>query len=132
MDIRKTGVILYTREYKATVAFYKTVLELPILYVKDNLACFDFCGSYLMVEQDDEENLIQNNEKNSRDKFCVRFNVDDVSIFCTQLKTHSVKFDYYEFDWGQLAKFRDPDGNLIGIRSNKEHLEDIQNARVKA
>ncbi len=122
MDIKKTGVILYTEAYEATVDFYKKVFDLPTLYVKENLTCLDFNGSYLMIELDDEESLKQ---EEGRAKFCIRFNVDDVKAACKQLDKHAVSYDYYETDWGQLAKFRDPDGNFVGIRSAKEHEEDI-------
>jgi len=53
MNIKKTGVILYTEAYEATVDFYKKIFDLQTLYVKENLTCLDFNGSYLMIELDD-------------------------------------------------------------------------------
>lgn len=77
-----------------------------------------------MIEQDDEDAL-NNPIKGGRQKFCIRFNVADVRATCMILDEHKVEYKYYEFDWGQLSKFKDPDGNLVGIRSAKEHEEDI-------
>lgn len=125
MDIKKTGIILYTENYEATVEFYKKAFDLPILYKKERLTCLDFNGSYLMIELDDEASL-KNKHKESRAKFCVRFNVEDVKKACQKLEENNINYEYYEFDWGQLAKFKDPDGNFVGIRSSKEHEEDIK------
>lgn len=124
MDIDKTGIILYTRNYSETVSFYKDTFGLRELYKKERLTCFDFNGSYLMIELDDDENLVEP-DGNGRLKFCVRFNVENVKQACSKLDALNIPYQYYDFDWGQLAKFKDPDGNLIGIRSSKEHLEDI-------
>lgn len=125
MEIKKTGIILYTEHFEATVEFYKKIFDLPILYTKENLVCLDFKESYLMIELDDEQNL-KNTNSESRAKFCIRFNVDDVKKACVKLDENAVPYDYYEFDWGKLAKFKDPDGNFVGIRSTKEHEEDIK------
>lgn len=125
MEIEKTGIILYTEHYKATVDFYKKIFDLPILYEKERLTCLDFNGSYLMIEIDDDDN-IKNKDKESWAKFCVRFNVEDVKKACQKLDKYNISYKYNEFEWGHLAKFKDPDGNFVGIRSSKEHEEDIQ------
>jgi len=126
MKIDSTGVILYTEKYEETVAFYKKLFNLDTLYVKEKLTCLSFGTSYLMIELDDAANL--NNAKSGcREKFCLRFNVENVKEATTVLKEDNIKFDYYEFDWGQLAKFHDPDGNSIGIRSSKEHRLEVKN-----
>ncbi|MEM6767995.1 MAG: hypothetical protein AAF655_23880 [Bacteroidota bacterium] len=59
MQIDKTGFILYTINYEACLHFYGEILGLPILYKKETLTCFDFHGSYLMVEIDDERDYIK-------------------------------------------------------------------------
>ncbi len=120
MTIQQTGFILYTIEYEKCVAFYENVLKLDVLYRREQLTCFDFHGSYLMVELDDEttETVVT---LPKRDRTCLRLNVPDVKEACKVLEEHSIPYDYYEFDWGTIAKFRDPDGNLIGFRSAQEH-----------
>jgi len=124
MKIAKTGFILYTINYSDCVNFYQNILGLKILYKKKMLTCFDFHGSYLMVEKDDEIDQTGTTLP-KRDKICIRINVEDVKAVCKVLHDHSIKYSYGEYDWGTIAKFRDPDGNLIGFRSAKEHEEDM-------
>ncbi|MEO0897248.1 MAG: VOC family protein [Bacteroidota bacterium] len=123
MELVQSGFILYTIRYKECVFFYEEVLRLPVLYRKEMLTCFEMGGSYLMVEVDDEtEEKIPTPVK--RDRTCLRFNVQDVKQACELLDAHGIAYSYGEYDWGTIAKFRDPDGNLIGFRSAKEHEED--------
>ena len=124
MDIQKTGFILYTIAYEKCVHFYEHTLGLKVLYRKEALTNFDFYGSYLMIEVDD---LTDQTEPSipTRDRTCIRINVNDVRKACEVLDKHSIPYTYGEHDWGTIAKFRDPDGNLIGFRSAKEHVVDI-------
>ncbi|MEM7510865.1 MAG: VOC family protein [Bacteroidota bacterium] len=125
MQIDKTGFILYTINYEACLHFYGEILGLPILYEKETLTCFDFHGSYLMVEIDDETEYTESGSPD-RDRSCLRMNVLNVKEACNALDQHGISYTYMERDWGTVAKFRDPDGNLVGFRSAKEHQEDIQ------
>lgn len=79
---------------------------------------------------DDAENL-DKDDNVGRTKFCLRFNVPNVKKSCEILDEFGIAYDFYEMDWGTLAKFKDPDGNLIGIRSSKEHEEDMESALKK-
>ncbi len=56
MNFDRTGIILYTINYEECVAFYENTLELNTLFESENLTCFQFGDSYLMVELDDEYN----------------------------------------------------------------------------
>lgn len=123
MDFVTTGFILYTIKYNECVAFYRDVLSLSILYAKEELTCFNFNGSYLMVEVDDETSLTKP-EEGFRDRTCIRFNVEDVREACKILDNNNIPYNYAEHKWGTIAKFRDPDNNLIGFRSAKEHTRD--------
>ena len=125
MEVVKTGFILYTLNYDKCVAFYHKILDLKILYKKENLTCFDFYGSYLMVELDDEAEWTSTSVP-VRDRTCIRLNVNDVKNACANLDENSIPYKYHEYNWGTIAKFRDPDGNLIGFRSGKEHIVDIK------
>ena len=125
MEILKTGFILYTINYKECVFFYEQLLGLKVLYRNEMLTCFDFYGSYLMVEIDDETEQTEPSLP-SRDRTCIRLNVKNVKKACEILDEHSISYTYAEFDWGTIAKFRDPDGNLIGFRSAKEHEIDMK------
>jgi len=122
MKIQKTGIILYTINYPETVKFYKEIFGLETLYVKEKLTCLKFSDSYLMIELDDDENI--RNNKEGRLKFCMRFNVENVKEACTALDQKNIPYSYNEFEWGTIAKFLDPDGNQVGIRSSKEHDAD--------
>jgi len=126
MKIAQTGFILYTLNYQACVDFYQNTLGLGILYQKEILTCFDFHGSYLMVEVDDEAKETVAT-KPQRDRTCIRLNVVNVKEACKNLDSNNIEYSYDEYDWGTIAKFRDPDGNLIGFRSAKEHESDLIN-----
>lgn len=123
MNIQKTGFILYTINYEACLHFYGSVLGLKVLYQKESLTCFDFNGSYLMVEIDDETDKVESLAP-TRDRTCIRLNVDNVKEACKILDDNNIPYNYGEYDWGIIAKFRDPDGNLIGFRSAQEHEDD--------
>ena len=73
-----------------------------------------------MVEIDDETEETASSIPN-RDRTCIRLNVKNVKEACEVLDEHSIPYQYGEYAWGTIAKFRDPDGNLIGFRSAKEH-----------
>ena len=124
MIVSESGFILYVINYDDCVEFYKKVLELPILYIKDGITCFDFHGPYLMIERTDEP---IDDPGQRRDRSCLRINVDNVQKWCAALDKHNVPYNYSEFQWGTIAKFRDPDGNLLGFRSAVEHISDKLN-----
>jgi lactoylglutathione lyase len=50
VEINRTGVVLYTERYSDCVAFCRKAIGLPVLFENEELTCFDFGGSYLMVE----------------------------------------------------------------------------------
>ena len=124
MHIEQTGFILYTIQYEACVNFYEITLGLTVMYRKKVLTCFDFYGSYLMVEVDDESDQLEPNIP-SRDRTCIRINVKNVKEACKLLDAKAIPYTYNRYDWGTLAKFRDPDGNLIGFRSAEEYKMDL-------
>jgi len=76
-----------------------------------------------MVEVDDETELTKP-EDQFRDRTCIRLNVENVKEACKTLDQNNIEYTYGEYDWGTIAKFRDPDHNLIGLRSAKEHQRD--------
>ena len=48
MKFDRTGIILYTIEYKKCVDFYQNIVGLKELFSTESLTCFDFGDSYLM------------------------------------------------------------------------------------
>ncbi|WKB81055.1 glyoxalase/bleomycin resistance/dioxygenase family protein [Cellulophaga lytica] len=123
MEFKRTGVILYTIEYKKCVDFYENILELNKMFETENLTCFEFGNSYLMVEFDDEYNGTQT--ESERIKTCLRMNVSNVKILTDKLIEKNIEVDYQEHTWGTIAKFFDPDGNLCAFKDSETFEKQI-------
>lgn len=123
MDFKRTGIILYTIEYKKCVDFYENILELNKMFETENLTCFEFGNSYLMIELDDEYNGTQT--ESERIKTCLRMNVSNVKILANKLIEKNIEVDYQEHTWGTIAKFFDPDGNLCAFKDNETFEKQI-------
>jgi len=92
------------------------MLGLIKMFDTENLTCFKFGDSYLMVEFDDEYDGAQT--KGQRIKTCLRMNVPNVKELADQLMQKGVDVDYQEHSWGVVAKFFDPDGNLCAFKDS--------------
>jgi lactoylglutathione lyase len=125
MKFDRTGIILYTIEYKKCVEFYEIILGLKKLFKSENLTCFEFGQSYLIVELDDEYN--GQNSITSRFKTCLRMNVSNIKILADELTEKNIKVDYQEHSWGTIAKFLDPDGNLCAFKDSEKFEKQITN-----
>ncbi len=128
MTYDRTGIILYTIEYKKCVNFYQNILELTVMFEKENLTCFEFGGSYLMVELDTEYDALQT--ESGRYKTCFRLNVPNVKERAAKLTAQNVTVDYQEHSWGTVAKFHDPDGNLCAFKDSdtfEKQVDDYTN-----
>ena len=123
MEFDRTGIILYTIEYKKCVAFYENILGLKKMFDSENLTCFEFGKSYLMVEFDDEHNGQKRDTE--RTKTCLRMNVSNVKLLAKKLTNQNIKVDNQEYYWGTIAKFFDPDGNLCAFKDNKKFEKQI-------
>jgi lactoylglutathione lyase len=125
MDVSRTGHILYVKNYEKCVTFYKESLRLPILFQNEDLTCFDFYGTYLMVEKEDRQDYLNDDSKN-KNYSCIRINVEDVKHHSDELKDQNVIVDYQEHSWGKVAKFKDPDGNLIAFKDEESFATQIE------
>ena len=123
MEFDRTGIILYTIKYKKCVEFYENMLGLYKMFENENLTCFEFGQSYLMVELDDEYN--GQKTEIERTKTCLRMNVPNVKILAEKLTKKNIKVDYQEHSWGTIAKFLDPDGNLCAFKDSGKFEEQI-------
>ena len=123
MEFERTGIILYTIEYKKCVEFYENMLGLNKMFESENLTCFEFGQSYLMVELDDEYN--GQKTKTERTKTCLRMNVPNVKMHAEKLAAKNIKVDYQEHSWGTIAKFVDPDGNLCALKDSEKFEQQI-------
>jgi lactoylglutathione lyase len=69
MDIARTGVILNVEKFDKCVTFYKSLFGLKILFEEQygdfRLTCFEFDGSYLMIESDGFAKLKDNRSHSS-------------------------------------------------------------------
>ena len=123
MKLDRTGIILYTIEYKKCVEFYQNTLELPKMFETEYLTCFEFGSSYLMVELDDEYD--GTTIELERVKTCLRMNVSNVKKLADKLIEKNVNVDYQEHSWGTIAKFFDPDGNLCAFKDSEKFEKQI-------
>ncbi|MCV9386577.1 VOC family protein [Reichenbachiella ulvae] len=116
MNFDRTGIILYVIDYEACLQFYEQKLGLKKLFHTEALTCFEFGSSYLMIEMDDE--YLDDGNDSSRIRTCLRMNVPNVKKLATQLESEGVSVDYQEHNWGTVAKFYDPDGNLCAFKDS--------------
>jgi|TARA_B110001452_G_C15205605_1_gene418239 lactoylglutathione lyase len=123
MKFDRTGIILYTIEYKKCVDFYQNIVGLKELFSTESLTCFDFGDSYLMVEIDDGFSGMLTKEE--RIRTCLRMNVPNVKKIADKLIRNNIEVDYQEHTWGSVAKFFDPDGNLCAFKDSKKFEQQI-------
>lgn len=127
MKLLRTGIILNTENYESCVAFYATVLGLNVLFAKteaeDRLTCFDFGGTYLMVETGGfaktSGKLIQENCTK------LRINVQNLEAARQHLLAQGIEAEITRFSWGSTINIYDPDGNRVGIREEQEFSSQI-------
>ena len=124
MKVARTGLILYVKKYEACIAFYSEILILPILFKNEDLTCFDFFGTYLMVEKEDRKKYLEDSSE-MKNTMCIRMNVDDVFKISEELKNKKVEVDYQEHSWGKVAKFKDPEGNLLAFKDEEGFAKQI-------
>ncbi len=132
MKIKRTGLILYVKKYEESIVFYETILGLTILFKNDELTCFDLYGTYLMVEKEDREDYLIMDEMNAKTFSCIRMNVDNVQNLANDLKKKGVAVDYQEHHWGKVAKFYDPDRNLIAFKDEETFTKQIEEYTLKS
>ncbi len=119
MKFERTGLILCTENYEACVAFYRDVLQLPVLEVLDNahskLTAFQFgADTYLMIETG---GTAKPEGKSLEDNAVwLRFNVADVDAAAAELEGRGVSVTIRREVWGTVGDFKDPDGNICSLR----------------
>lgn len=125
MKVARTGLILYVQHYEACIQFYTEILELPLLFKNENLTSFDFFGTYLMVEKEDRVAYL-NNISEIKNTLCIRMNVADVYTISEVLKNKNISVNYQEHSWGNVAKFKDPEGNLLAFKDELGFVKQIE------
>jgi lactoylglutathione lyase len=78
-----------------------------------------------MVELDNE---VKGDMSNSdRIKTCLRMNVPNVKVLANKLIAKNIEVDFQEHNWGTIAKFFDPDGNLCAFKDSDKFEKQIDN-----
>jgi lactoylglutathione lyase len=116
---------LLTEDFKKSVAFYRDVLEFPVLWFEESMeyALFDngetkieILSSKAMNEAIGETNVAV---VEAPSKFLLNCKVDNVDASYAELQAKGVSFIKEPEDkpaWNaRVAHFRDPDGNIIEI-----------------
>lgn len=124
-NVLRTGQVLYVRNYEACLDFYGRQLQLPVYFANEALTCYDCYGIYLMVEREDRPEYLALPADLPKTFTCLRFNVPDVKTAADATQAQGVEVDYQEHDWGTVAKFRDPDGNLIAFKDEEGFLRQV-------
>lgn len=126
INVSRTGQILYVRNYEACLEFYGSKLQLPIHFANEALTCYDFYGTYLMVEREDRTEYMKLPADQAKVFTCLRLNVADVKAAAAATAARGIDVDYQEHSWGTVAKFKDPDGNMIAYKDEVGFVEQMQ------
>lgn len=120
MRYTRHGVVLPVEDYDGCVAFYRDVLDLPMLFQIDRpdsvLTGFDLAGAYLLVEPGGRAKTPETFPEDAQIR--LRFNVADLDAAIAELRGKGVKVRRLDHSWGSVGLFRDPDGNLCQLRSD--------------
>jgi len=121
MEFARAGLILFTERYAACVAFYRDILELPVIFALDRpdsvLTCFDLGGAYLMVEPGGHARPEGKGPADTSVK--LRFNVEDLDAAAAALEAKGIAVERRDFVWGSVAGFHDPDGAPCQLRAER-------------
>ncbi len=117
MEIFRTGIILNVENFDDCVNFYKAVFNLEVMFEEQQgdfrLCCFEFGGSYLMIETGGAAN--SSGKPISQGAAKLRFNVADLDQAIDHLRSKGINANIQTFNWGSTINIFDPDGNRIGI-----------------
>jgi lactoylglutathione lyase len=108
----ESGLILFVSDYVRSVAFYRDQVGLPVRFDKENLTCFQFGGSYLLVEPLWGDRNLSAPNNNSP---VLRLNVEDIDSALLALRERGIEAAKMEFEWGMMAQFKDPDGYNVEL-----------------
>ena len=98
MKVSWTGIILNTEEYDECVSFYGDLFGLKVLFKENEgdfkLTCFEFQGSYLMVETAG----VAKPKAKSMEESCtkLRFNVSDIEEALSTITLFALKLKSWE------------------------------------
>lgn len=116
MIIRVHNAHLPVRDMARAVAFYRDVLGLTMRFESPYWAEFEVSGFTLGLQYIGETEAVGNWGAT------IDFEVAEMVPAIERLKEHGATFVATVLDqpFGKLAKFRDPDGNLLGLFEQAE------------
>ena len=118
MLIDRSGIILFVEHYDACINFYANVLALPVQFSTADLNMFKFAGFYLMEERG---GVACTKGKEVVDNPCIlRMNIADVAKAAETVQRFAVEVVCKEYDWGSIAKFTYPNGNICEFQDSRE------------
>ncbi len=128
MEIVRTGIILNTENYKDCLNFYRDLFGFDILYQENDgdfqLTCFDFLGSYLMIETGGTARTEGRLISDSPTK--IRINVTDIESALDKIKSYGIDAKIRKSNWGSTINIHDPDGNRVGIRDETTFAQQLK------
>jgi len=117
------NVFYFVSDMKRAVAFYRDVLGLTLVSEGERWSLFDLGGIRLGLHTTAGKPLLQNavGERGVIAGAQVTLRVTDVHAACATLRARGVEFvsGVIAQPGGEIAKFRDPDGNRLNIRGGK-------------
>ncbi len=121
MRYTRHGFVLPVADYAGCVAFYRDVLDLPVLFALDRadsvLTGFDLAGAYLLAEPGGIAKTPETCPDDAQVR--LRFNVRELDAATAELRGKGVAVERLDHDWGSVGLFRDPDGNLCQLRDER-------------
>ena len=79
-----------------------------------------------MVERENRNEFLNNDLGLPENFSYLRMNVDNVKALSDQLKVKGIAVNYQEHSWGTVAKFKDPNGNLLAFKDEKGFAKQIE------
>lgn len=127
MEILRAGIILNTEKYEECIRFYQGLFNLSVMYKEEGgefkLTCFDFKGSYLMIETGGKSN--PEGKPISECAAKIRFNVSDIDEALEHVIAYGINAEIQRSSWGNTINIYDPDGNRIGIRDEETFTKQL-------
>lgn len=112
----QAGVILFTEDFERCLAFYRDLLELPVMFTTASVAALKFGDGYIMVEGGGVAAATEKSRAQS--PVTLRFNVADVDAAADRLRAKGIGVEVSHWDWGIIGGFVDPDGNRCELRNH--------------
>ncbi|MNY07312.1 Metallothiol transferase FosB [compost metagenome] len=105
------SVLIFVSDMERSVAFYRDVLGLSVLSSNPAITEFEMGGITFGLQ------YMPAGARNSGMAVTIDFAVDDIQAMIDKLEAKGVAFVAKELDqpFNKLAKFQDPDGNLLGF-----------------